>query len=88
MTTNNHTSFTDYRRDPRWAYLEFLHYEARLLRMELDPGNDWDFTATGTFANRFHFPLKGNWTDVPKPSTRALQVLRAAGVKIPKGVAA
>ena len=83
------TITTDFKRDPRWAYLEFLHYEARLLRMELAPNLDPDheFTPSNTFAKRFHFPRTGSWKDLPQPSTRALQVMRAAGVVIPEGVA-
>ena len=94
---NNHTHIpaepaattTDFKRDPRWAYLEFLHYEARLLRMELAPNLDPDheFTPSNTFAKRFHFPRVGSWKDLPQPSARALQVMRAAGVVIPEGVA-
>ena len=78
-----------FRLDPRWAYLEWLHYEARLLRIELEPNTnpDSEFSPCGTFAKRFHFPADRQWTDVPKPSTRALQVMVAAGVEIPEGIA-
>lgn len=73
-----------YGNDPAWAYLEFLSMEARLLRMELQPKLDCDvdFSPVNTFSHNFHFP-GGDWQSMPKPSTRALQVMRAAGVDIP-----
>ena len=68
--------------DPRYAYLEWLHMEARLLRLEI--GWDFDFTPCSTFAQSFHFPHDGrSWQGVPKPSTRAVQVLEAVGVNVP-----
>ena len=41
------------------------------------------FKPSGTAAATFHLPTDGrSWRDVPKPSTRCLQVLDAVGVKI------
>jgi len=80
----------DYENDPRSAYLEWLHMEARLLRMELYGEECWadkQLTPCGTFAKGFHFPSGGGWRDVPPPSTRAETVLRAVGVQMPEDVA-
>jgi hypothetical protein len=78
----------DYTLDPRQAYLEWLRMEARMLRIELAPELDPDreFSPCGTFARGFHFP-RGGWQSAPKPSTRALAVMRAAGVVIPEDAA-
>jgi hypothetical protein len=78
----------DYSLDPRQAYLEWLRMEARLLQMELAPELDpeSEFSPCGTFARGFHFP-RGGWQSAPKPSTRALAVMRAAGVVIPEDAA-
>ena len=72
----------DYESDARFAYLEWLEMEARLLRIELYPDTDPDRQPTprGTFAKSFHFPTDGTWKDVPLPSTRAEAVLAAVGV--------
>jgi hypothetical protein len=72
-----------YDKDSSWAYLEWLAMEARLLRLELEPKLDPDleFSPVNTFSHNFHFPDCG-WQSAPKPSTRALQVMRAAGVTI------
>lgn len=75
----------DYDKDPRWAYLEWLRMEARLLQREIEPQlGDGKFIPDGTFAGHFHIPANGNWRDVPPPSTRAELVLRAVGVKFPE----
>ena len=62
--------------------------EARLLRLELAPQSDpeIDVSPINTFSHGFHFP-DGGWQSKAKPSTRAVQVMRAAGVEIPEGVA-
>nr|WP_314085702.1 hypothetical protein [uncultured Shinella sp.] len=70
------------------AYLEWLAMEARLLRIELY-GDEYfanrELTPCNTFAHSFHFPADDRtWEDVPKPSTRAVQVLRSAGVDMPE----
>ena len=73
----------DERDDPRYAYLEWLRMEARILQIELFPELDQtrDFTPCNTFAKSFHFPSDGRtWKDVPKPSTRAVTVLKAVGI--------
>lgn len=80
---------SDYDRDPRFAYLEWLRMEMRLLRMEMWPDVDpnKDFTPCNTFAMPFHFPHGGlEWRDAEPPSYRALRVLEAAGVAIPTDV--
>lgn len=79
---------TDYAKDPRYAYLQWLVMEARLLRIELDPTSDpaREFTPMGTFVQSFHFPPGQDWRDRPQPSTRAEQVLRAAGQHVPTGL--
>lgn len=80
----------DYENDPRHAYLEWLHMEARLLRLELYGDEYWAekrLTPCGTFAKGFHFPTDGDWRDVPPPSTRAEAVLRAVGVQMPEAAA-
>ncbi|WP_432347920.1 hypothetical protein WMC41_09930 [Shinella yambaruensis] len=70
------------RDDPRYAYLEWLRMEARILQLELFPDLDptRDFTPCNTFAKSFHFPTGVDWRKVPKPSTRAAKVLAAVGV--------
>lgn len=70
-------------RDVLDAYLEWLHMEARLLRVELY-GDDWadrELTPCNTFAKNFHIPSDGrSWRDMPQPSTRAEIILKVAGV--------
>ncbi|PWE52423.1 hypothetical protein DEM27_31240 [Metarhizobium album] len=87
MNAIDHSTFLadTFRTDPRWAYLEWLRMEARLLQMELCPNLDpeLEFAPCNTFAKAFHFPRNNRWQDVPQPSTRAEQVLRAAGVAFP-----
>ncbi len=75
-------AYDDARDDPRLAYLEWLAMEARILRIELygDAFADREFTPCNTFAKTFHFPPGGDWRDVPKPSTRAMTVLKAVGI--------
>lgn len=74
-----------YENDPKWAYLQWLTMEARLLRMELMPAHDaeLEFSPASTFAHDFHLPLGRSWKDCPQPSTRAETVLRAVGVVFP-----
>lgn len=72
----------DHERDPRFAYLEWLAMEARLLRIELYGDEYWadkQLTPCGTFAGDFHMG-QGDWKDRPQPSTRAELVLRTVGV--------
>lgn len=72
--------------DARFAYLEWLAMEARLLRMELFGDTYWvdgELTPHGTFAGRFHLPLGKDWREQPKPSSRATLVLVAVGVVMP-----
>ncbi|MGQ8630923.1 hypothetical protein ACUTJJ_05475 [Agrobacterium sp. DKPNP3] len=67
--------------DPRFAYLEWLAIEARLLRIELYGDEYWadkQLTPCGTFAGDFHVG-QGDWRDRPQPSTRAELVLRTVG---------
>ena len=72
--------------DPRWAYLQWLFYEHRLLQEELMGDIEGRLSPIGTFAAPFHFPSKGGPRDLPPPSTWAVTVMRAAGVAIPEGV--
>jgi hypothetical protein len=67
------------------AYLEWLRMEARLLQIELFPDDDHEreFSPVGTFTHSFHLPAGKDWKTLPQPSSRALAVLEAAGVKIP-----
>lgn len=69
--------------DPRYAYLEWLHCEARLLRLELYGRWQEEYTPCNTFAASYHFP--GSDASVLPPSTRALKMLEAAGVRCPHG---
>lgn len=72
------------------AYRAWLHYEGRLLALELypdaPPTEAIKWVPEGTLAAGFHFPeITGTqpgrtWRDVPPPSTRAEMVLRAVGV--------
>lgn len=72
------------------AYRQWLHFEARLLALELYPDAAPEeaikWVPEGTVAAGFHFPeVTGTrpgrtWRDVPPPSTRAEAVLRAVGV--------
>lgn len=80
-----------YDTDPRFAYLEWLTMEARLLRLELWPHADprKEFTPINTFAHGFHWPELGQtYADVVPPSARAEPVLRAVGIEIPGRTAA
>jgi len=63
------------------AYAEWLHFELRILNTERY-GKDDGSCPIGTAATNYHFPLEGNWTDVPPPSTRAESVLRHVGVAV------
>lgn len=76
----------DYAQDPRFAYLEWLRMEARLLQIELGYGQNGESTPLSTFTHGYHFPEGMNWRDQPQPSTRAEQVLRAVGVNVPTGL--
>lgn len=72
----------DYENDARYAYLEWLAMEARILRMELYGDDYWaekELTPCGTFANGFHLG-GGDWRAKPQPSSRAELVLRTVGV--------
>lgn len=62
------------------AYCEWLHMEHRLAAIELY--GDYRFTPANTLAGRFHFPAGLSSRDMPPPSTRAVAVLRAAGVNL------
>lgn len=75
----------DYTQDIRYAYLEWLRFEARLLQIELMPVADpeAEYSPMGTFAAKFHHDAWADPKAVPQPSSRALAVLEAAGVKIP-----
>lgn len=65
------------------AYLEWLHMEARLLRIELYPDADPQLEYTPcTVAKAFHFPSGQDWRTVAKPSTRAATVLSAVGFEV------
>lgn len=79
-----------YDRDARFAYLEWLTMEARLLRIEMWPDCNPtdDFSPVNTFAMPFHFPYPQNWRGMQPPSARALAVMEAAGVEIPEDVRA
>ncbi|WP_156392750.1 hypothetical protein [Rhizobium sp. Root482] len=72
--------------DTRFAYLEWLRQEARFLQMELGCGDKGEFSPIGTFTHRYHIPFGESWRDQPQPSTRAETVLRAVGVKFPRGL--
>ena len=76
----------DFELDPRFAYLEWLRQEARFLQMELGCGDKGEFSPIGTFTHRYHIPFGESWRDQPQPSTRAETVLRAVGVKFPRGL--
>ncbi len=73
---------TDINTEPKWAYLEWLTMEARLLRIEL--GVDDETSPRNTFAKAFHFPAGQDWRDVPQPSTRAELVMNIVGVQFPQ----
>lgn len=75
----------DWRQDPRFAYLEWLDMEAKLLRIEMWPNYDpnLEYAPINTFARSFHFPVGERWQDCEPPSNRATRVLQAAGVKMP-----
>ncbi len=76
----------DYDKDPRFAYLEWIRMETKLLRLEMWPDTDpnGDFSPCNTFAMPFHFPDGGQgWRDAEPPSSRAMRVMQAAGVDIP-----
>ena len=94
FTNGKPASPSDWQRydtDPRFAYLEWLTMEARLLRLEMWPNcNPSDgFNPVNTFALSFHMPADGkNWRDMQPPSSRALAVMQAAGVEIPPTVEA
>lgn len=77
---------TDYAKDPRHAYLQWLRTEADLLQIELGNGSERELTPRNTFTQSFHFPLGGDWRDMPQPSTRAELVLRAVGIDVPQGL--
>ncbi|MCW5706746.1 hypothetical protein [Shinella sp.] len=66
------------------AYLQWLHMEARILRIELYGDNhaDREWTPCNTFTQHYHFK-GGNWRALPQPSTRAMAVLRTVGADIP-----
>lgn len=74
----------EFENDVRFAYLEWLRMEARLLQDELGGGNG-EYSPIGTFTHGYHFPQGMDWRDAPQPSTRAELVLRAVGVDVPKG---
>lgn len=75
----------DFTQDPRFAYLEWLRMEARLLQIELGYGPNGESTPLNTFTHSYHFPHDISWRDAPQPSTRAELVLRAVGVDVPAG---
>lgn len=64
------------------AYLQWLHMEARILRIELYGDNhaDREWTPCNTFTQNYHF--SGDWRALPQPSTRAVAVLRIVGADI------
>lgn len=66
------------------AYLQWLHMEARILRIELYGENyaDKELTPCGTFTHSYHFGDR-DWRSHPQPSTRAAVVLRSVGADIP-----
>lgn len=66
------------------AYLQWLHMEARILRIELYGDNyaDREWTPCNTFTQHYHFK-GGDWRALPQPSTRAISVLRTVGADIP-----
>lgn len=67
------------------AYLQWLHMEARILRIELYGDNhaDREWTPCNTFTQNYHFK-GGDWRALPQPSTRAVAVLRTVGADIPR----
>ncbi|GLR49745.1 hypothetical protein KYK30_14375 [Shinella yambaruensis] len=67
------------------AYLQWLHMEARILRIELYGDNyaDREWTPCNTFTQHYHFK-GGDWRALPQPSTRATSVLRIVGADIPR----
>jgi hypothetical protein len=71
--SNNNTKAT------AMAYAEFLDMELRLLQRELGLGR---LVPRNTLAKDFHFPVEKPWDKLPKPSTRAVTVMRAAGLKV------
>src|SRR5690606_9986216 len=76
----------NYDTDPRFAYLDWLTMEARLLRLELWPHADprKELTPVNTFAHGFHWPELGQtYADDVPPTSRAETVLRAVGIEMP-----
>ena len=86
MTVQWQVTGRPYETDPRWAYMEWLFHEHRLLQLELMGNLDGEFSPCGTFVQTFHYPIDRDWRTVPPPSTRAVAVMRAAGVELPEGV--
>lgn len=63
------------------AYAEWLHSELRILNTERY-GRDDGSCPIGTASTNYHFPLEGDWKDVPPPSSRAASVLTLVGVAV------
>jgi hypothetical protein len=75
----------DFENDTRFAYLQWLRMEARLLQIELGGDDRGEFTPIGTYTHNFHMSPEKDWRALPQPSTRAEQVLRAVGVNVSRG---
>ena len=73
--------------DLLYAYNEWLFYERRLLcREHFGTQKGSQRTAMEGFipscGESFHFPSGREWTEVPKPSTRAAVVMATVGAKV------
>ena len=64
------------------AYRTWLHFELRMLNLEMDGTPETLSVRMDNPDATYHFPTEGRWQDERKPSTRASLMLRILGIDI------